>query len=199
MAKRIKLKNDMYLDTKYSVHNDTILYDYLNNLSNKIKNPYIEISGTSDYTIPAPGGSFTNYQQIAFNNIRSISGNSFSRNGATIVVNKSCVALVMFSINLDGIGETVQCLLRKNYNTYRVVDSYINGMTNTGSVSFLMPLSEGDVLDVTIGFGNNTPHLVRRSRSYLSVIELLGGGVIKYLKNLIANLIGGGVKYANSN
>lgn len=36
MAKRIKLKNDMYLDTKYSVHNDTILYDYLNELKDKI-------------------------------------------------------------------------------------------------------------------------------------------------------------------
>lgn len=36
MAKRVKLKNDMYLDTKYSVHNDTILYDYLNNLTDKL-------------------------------------------------------------------------------------------------------------------------------------------------------------------
>lgn len=36
MAKRVKLKNDMYLDTRYSVHNDTILYDYLNNLTDKL-------------------------------------------------------------------------------------------------------------------------------------------------------------------
>lgn len=38
MAKRVKLKNDMYLDTKYSVHNDTILYDYLDNLDMKVNN-----------------------------------------------------------------------------------------------------------------------------------------------------------------
>ena len=199
MAKRVKLKNDMYLDTKYSVHNDTILYDYLNNLSNKIINPYIGINGTTDYTIPAPGGSFTNYQQIAFNNTYSISGNSFTRNGTTIIANKSCLALVMFSINLDAPGETVQCNLRKNYKNYFTVDSYISGMTNTNPISFLVPLKKGDVLDVTIGFDNNISHLVRRGRSYLNVVELLGGGVIKYFKNLIANLIGGGVKYANSN
>lgn len=176
MAKRVKLKNDMYLDTKYSVHNDTILFDYLNNLSDRIINPYIGINGISDYTIPAPGGSFTNYQQITFNNTYSISGNSFTRNNATIVANKSCLALVMFSINLDAPGETVQCVLRKNYNVYFTVDSYIMGMANTNPISLLVPLAKGDVLDVTIGFGNNTSHLVRRSRSYLNVIELLGGG-----------------------
>lgn len=176
MAKRVKLKNDMYLDTKYSVHNDTILYDYLNNLSDRIVNPYIGVNGTGDYTIPAPGGSFINYQQIAFNNTYSISGNSFTRKGATVVANKSCLALVMFSINLDSPGETVQCLLRKNYQTYFTVDSYINGMTNTNPISFLVPLTKGDVLDVIIGFGNNISHLVRRGRSYLNVIELLGGG-----------------------
>lgn len=42
MAKRVKLKNDMYLDTKYSVHNDAILYDYLNNLSGKVDNIKVE-------------------------------------------------------------------------------------------------------------------------------------------------------------
>lgn len=36
MAKRVKLKNDMYLDTKYSVHNDTILYTFLETLKQKI-------------------------------------------------------------------------------------------------------------------------------------------------------------------
>lgn len=36
MSKRVKLKNDMYLDTKYSVHDDTILYDYLNTVSKDV-------------------------------------------------------------------------------------------------------------------------------------------------------------------
>lgn len=36
MSKRIKLKNDMYLDTKYSVHNDTILYTFLETLKQKV-------------------------------------------------------------------------------------------------------------------------------------------------------------------
>ena len=165
----------MYLDTKYSVHNDTILYDYLNELNSKIINSLISINGTTDYTIPAPGGSFTNYQQYAFNNTKVINGNTFTRSGSTIIVNKDCLALVMFSLNFDG-NETVQCILRKNYMVYFTVDSYLNGMTNTNPIAYIMQLKKGDVIDITVGFGNNTAHLTRRGRSYLSIIELLGGG-----------------------
>ena len=48
MAKRVKLKNDMYLDTKYSVHNNTILYDYLNNIDSLLQNIIKVIKIASD-------------------------------------------------------------------------------------------------------------------------------------------------------
>ena len=117
MAKAIKLKNDMYLDTRGIVHKKEILSDYLNNLSNKIINPSIGITGTSDYTIPAPGGAFTNYQQYEFNYTYFNNGDTFRRNGSTIVANKKCLALVMFSLNFNG-AETIQCYLRKNYSNF---------------------------------------------------------------------------------
>lgn len=171
MSKAVKLKNNLYLDTRGIVHKKEILSDYLNNLSNKIINPSIGINGNSDYTIPAPGGAYTNYQQYAFNRTYFSNGDTFSRNGSTIVANKKCLALVMFSLNFDG-AETIQCQLRKNYSTFFTVDSYVNGMTNTNPIAILTSLNPGDVLDVTVGFGNNTSHLTRRSRSYMNVIAL---------------------------
>lgn len=178
MSKAIKFKNNMYLDSRGAVHNGTILKTYLDNmntnitnLSNKIINPSIGINGTSDYTIPAPGGSFTNYQQYAFNNTYFNNGNTFSRNGSTIVANKKCLALVMFSINFDG-DETIQCNLRKNYSAIFTVDSYAHGMTNTNPVQILVSLNAGDILDINVGFGRNASHLTRRDRSYMNVIAL---------------------------
>lgn len=171
MSKSVKLKNNLYLDTRGIVHNKEILSDYLDNLSNKIINPSIGINGNSDYTIPAPGGAYTNYQQYAFNRTYFSNGDTFSRNGSTIVANKKCLALVMFSLNFDG-AETIQCQLRKNYSAFFTVDSYVNGMTNTNPIAILTSLNPGDVLDVIVGFGNNTSHLTRRSKSYMNVIAL---------------------------
>ena len=171
MARAIKFKNDTYLDSTGVVHDQELLSDYLNNLSNRIINPSIGINGNSNYTIPAPGGAFTNYQQYAFNNTYFSNGNVFSRSGSTIVANKKCFALVMFSLNFDG-QETIQCNLRKNYSAIFTVDSYASGMTNTNPIGILVSLNPGDILDVTVGFGNNTSHLSRRDRSYMNAIAL---------------------------
>lgn len=151
-----------------------VLNSKLNVLDEKKTNSCISIVGAGDYTFPAPGGAYSNYQQFPFDSTLFSSGDAFERNGSTIVAKKDCLALIMFSCNFDG-QETIQCTLRRNSTICLIVDTPASGMTNTNTTIFLLLLSAGDVVDVTVGFGNNTSHLARGQRSYLNAISLLTG------------------------
>lgn len=49
MAKAIKLKNDMYLDTRGAVHNGTILKTYLDNLNTNVGNVGSKVTNIESY------------------------------------------------------------------------------------------------------------------------------------------------------
>lgn len=170
MAQSIKFDNNIYMDSTGVAHNNEPLSDYLNT---GIINSAIGINRGGDYTIPAPGGAYTNYQQYPFEQTYAIRGNAFSRNGATIVANKTCMALVMFTLNIDGNSENVQLKLQKNSNDIFTGDAALSNMNNTHPFCFLVSLSKGDVLSLYVGFSQNTTHLSRGQRSYFNAIELL--------------------------
>lgn len=151
-----------------------VLNSKLNVLDEKKVNSCISIVGANDYTFPAPGAAYSNYQQFPFDSTLFSSGDAFERSGSTIVAKKDCLALIMFSCNFDG-QETIQCMLRRNQTICLMVDTPASGMTNTNTVTFLLLLNSGDIVDVTVGFGNNTSHLARGQRSYLNAISLLTG------------------------
>mgnify|MGYP004610529761 CR=1 FL=1 len=148
-----------------------VLNSKLNALDEKKVNSCISIVGAGDYTLSAPGGAYV-HRQFPFDTTFFNSGDTFERSGSTIVAKKDCLALVMFSCNFDG-QETIQCMLRRNQTTCFIADTPASGMTNTNTVTFLLLLNAGDVIDVTVGFGSNTSHLARGQRSYLNAISLL--------------------------
>lgn len=169
MAKRVKLKNDMYLDTKYSVHNDTILYDYLNGLNNKL-------SGIKITTIKE-------WKETVFA-------------ARTVVVNTTKYDfMILFYKSYVAISAVQSKILYTGIDTQLDDIFWYNNLYYYGNRDVFVTSSN-------IRFGNAYNDIKKVDNSWYMPIKLiginLGGGVIKYFKNLIANLIGGGKYYAYS-
>ena len=187
MAKRVKLKNDMYLDTKYSVHNDTILYDYLNNLYNYINTVDKDVASLLPLSYKMSSRNTVNYNQN-----RWTWGNVSNEVAADSAGLYLCLYTSWVAANLGG-----EMDLRFRINGYIQRGGAGNALGNKGFAMEILQLNKGDKVGVSMQTSNGGSSTIYDPSIIL--LKLSGGGVIKYLKNLITNLIGGGENYAYSN
>lgn len=174
MAKAIKLKNDNYLDTKGIVHRKIILDTYLSQLVQMI-------------------------DSIKYDVLWAKSKGKFNPQVITLNTNYD---MFLIEYNLYTGGDLYSSKIVSNVigRIYEISDTFAHGskyftgrrdfQIQNGSIEFWNATNETGTGDNSID--NNWYNIVR-----ITGIKL-GGGVIKLL-NLIANLIGGGAKYANSN
>lgn len=157
MAKRVKLKNDMYLDTKYSVHNDTILYDYLNLLKESIDSllPLLYITssrGTVNYS----------KNRWTWGNVSN-----------EVTVNSSGIYLCLYTSWVSAnLGSEMDLRFRINNNIQGAGAG--NALGNKGFAMDILTLNNGDRVGVSMQTSNGGSAAIYDPNVIL--LKLSGGG-----------------------
>ena len=157
MAKRVKLKNDMYLDTKYSVHNNTILYDYLNLLKEDI-----------DSLLPL-AYKMSSRTQLNYNKNRWTWGLVSNQSEVSISGLYLCLYTSWISANL---GAEMDLRFAINNNIQQ--GGAGNGLGNKGFAMEVLNLNQGDNISVYMQTSNGGACIIYDPNIIL--IRLDGGG-----------------------
>lgn len=144
MSKRVKLKNDMYLDTKYSVHNNIILYDYLKNLYNYINTVSKDVSSLLPLSYKMSSRNAINYNQNrwTWGNV----SNEVTTDNAGLYL---CLYTSWVNANLGG-----EMDLRFRVNGSIQGGGAGNALGNKGFAMEILELNKGDKVGVSMQTSN---------------------------------------------
>lgn len=144
MSKRVKLKNDMYLDTKYSVHNNIILYDYLNNLYDYVNAVSKDVASLLPLSYKMSSRNAVNYNQNkwAWGNV----SNEVTTDNAGLYL---CLYTSWVNANLGG---EMNLSFRVNGSIQR--GGAGNALGNKGFAMEILQLNKGDKVGVSMQTSN---------------------------------------------
>lgn len=144
MSKRVKIKNDMYLDTKYSVHKNTILYDYLNNLYNYINTVSKDVASLLPLSYKMSSRNTVNYNQNrwTWGNV----SNEVTTDNAGLYL---CLYTSWVNANLGG-----EMDLRFRVNGTIQGGGAGNALGNKGFAMEILELNKGDRVGVSMQTSN---------------------------------------------
>lgn len=144
MSKRVKLKNDMYLDTKYSVHKNTILYDYLNNLYNYVSTVSKDVASLLPLSYKMSSRNAINYNQNrwTWGNV----SNEVTTDNAGLYL---CLYTSWVNANLGG-----EMDLRFRVNGSIQGGGAGNALGNKGFAMEILELNKGDKVGVSMQTSN---------------------------------------------
>ena len=144
MSKRVKLKNDMYLDTKYSVHNNIILYDYLKNLYNYVNTVSKDVASLLPLSYKMSSRNTVNYNQNSWTwgNV----SNEVTTDNAGLYL---CLYTSWVNANLGG-----EMDLRFRVNGSIQGGGAGNALGNKGFAMEILELNKGDKVGVSMQTSN---------------------------------------------
>lgn len=144
MSKRVKLKNDMYLDTKYSVHNNIILYDYLKNLYNYVNTVSKDVASLLPLSYKMSSRNTVNYNQNrwTWGNV----SNEVTTDNAGLYL---CLYTSWVNANLGG-----EMDLRFRVNGSIQGGGAGNALGNKGFAMEILELNKGDKVGVSMQTSN---------------------------------------------
>lgn len=151
MSKRVKLKNDMYLDTKYSVHNNIILYDYLKNLYNYVNTVSKDVASLLPLSYKMSSRNTVNYNQNrwTWGNV----SNEVTTDNAGLYL---CLYTSWVNANLGG-----EMDLRFRVNGTIQGGGVGNALGNKGFAMEILELNKGDKVGVSMQTSNGGSCTIR--------------------------------------